>query len=234
MHGDAGRCAKDSRLRNGRVTASRSDAKELVQTLLSLNHQQRHCLLDALLRLRVRLFTMLVARQFQGIGTKTRVAPPFRFGNLQQVRLGDDVIINRDCWIVALETDDCRSTKVDIEKGARIGMGSTISAVKEVVIGEYALLARNVYIADHRHAYEDVQMPVVQQGISDINPVAIGRHSWLGQNVCILPGVQIGEHSVIGANAVVVNSIPSYSVAVGTPAKVVRQYDFQTNKWERV
>jgi acetyltransferase-like isoleucine patch superfamily enzyme len=64
--------------------------------------------------------------------------------------------------------------------------------------------------------------------------VSIGRETWLGQNVAVLPGAQIGIHCVIGANSVVNSTIPDFSVAVGTPARVIRRYNQETGAWERV
>jgi acetyltransferase-like isoleucine patch superfamily enzyme len=102
-----------------------------------------------------------------------------------------------------------------------------------VVIGEYALLARNVYISDHAHAFKNIEVPIMLQGINRIAPVIIGKHSWLGQNVVVLPGVTIGEHCVIGANSVVNSSVPDYCVAVGAPARVVRRFNQNSKKWEK-
>jgi acetyltransferase-like isoleucine patch superfamily enzyme len=95
-------------------------------------------------------------------------------------------------------------------------------------------LARNVYISDHAHAYENLDMPIMHQGIDSIAPVSIGRNTWLGENAVVLPGVTIGQHCVIGANAVVNTSIPDFSVAVGAPARVVRQFNKNSGQWERV
>ena len=54
-------------------------------------------------------------------------------------------------------------------------------------------------------------------------PVNIGDNCWIGGSVTILPGVTIGDGCTIGAGSVVVKDIPSYSVAVGNPAKVIRK-----------
>jgi len=155
---------------------------------------------------------------------------------LQYVWLGDRVCINRDSWIVTLPDgakEEENSFKLIIKSDAEIGMGATIAAARQVVVGEHVLLARNVYISDHGHAYEDIAVPVSEQGIGESKPVSIGRHSWLGQNVAVLPGVSIGEHCVIGANSVVNRSIPDFSIAVGSPARVVRQYNLHTAQWEK-
>lgn len=65
-------------------------------------------------------------------------------------------------------------------------------------------------------------------------PVKIGKNCWLGEGVIVLPGVSIGDGCVIGAHSVVNKDIPDASIVVGSPAKVVKQYDFKTSRWERV
>ena len=62
----------------------------------------------------------------------------------------------------------------------------------------------------------------------------IGEGSWLGTKVTVVGNVHIGKHCVIGANSVVTKNIPDYSIAVGIPARVVKQYNFETKCWERI
>ena len=81
-----------------------------------------------------------------------------------------------------------------------------------------------MYITDQNHGYEDVSRPISQQSQPE-RAVVIGDGSWLGYGTVVLPGVTIGKHVVIGANSVVTHNIPDYSVAVGSPARVVRRYD---------
>jgi acetyltransferase-like isoleucine patch superfamily enzyme len=184
-------------------------------------------------RIRARLFTILLSSQFQQIGAGSRVVPPFRFAQLHQISLGENVIIHADCWITGLGDPSEKGVKLSIGSHAGIGMGATIMAARQVVIGEYVVLARNVYISDHAHAFKDVTIPISRQGIDNIKPVSIGRHTWLGQNAVVLPGVSIGEHCVIGANSVVNRSVPDFSVAVGAPARVVKTYNKSTGQWEK-
>jgi len=186
-------------------------------------------------KIRTRVFTLLLASQFKEIGPGSRIMPPFRFHGLREISLGAGVIIHRDCWIHVFGHHDPEATpKILIKSQATIGMGATISAAQQVVIGENVLLARNVYISDHAHAFENIEMPIRHQGITGIRPVSIGRDTWLGQNVVVLPGVTIGEHCVIGANSVVNSSIPDFSVAVGAPARVVKRYNREAGVWEKV
>jgi acetyltransferase-like isoleucine patch superfamily enzyme len=86
-------------------------------------------------------------------------------------------------------------------------------------------MARNVYIADHRHAFDDPGRAILDQGIEQLEPIEIGDGAWLGQNVVVGPGVRIGRGAVIGANSVVLADVPDRTVAVGAPARVVRSID---------
>lgn len=62
----------------------------------------------------------------------------------------------------------------------------------------------------------------------------IGKNCWIGEGVIIMPGVAIGDGCVIGAHSIVKNSIPEASIAVGSPAKVVKRYSFEQKKWIKV
>jgi acetyltransferase-like isoleucine patch superfamily enzyme len=85
-------------------------------------------------------------------------------------------------------------------------------------------MADGIYITDNLHGYEDVSRPVMPQPLKNPGPVTIEDEVWLGENVCVLPNVTIGKHSVVGSNSVVTKDIPPYSVAVGTPARVIKTY----------
>jgi len=61
-----------------------------------------------------------------------------------------------------------------------------------------------------------------KQGFAESLPITIGNDVWIGRRVIILPGVVIGDGCVIGAGAVVTKSLPPYSVAVGNPARIVK------------
>jgi acetyltransferase-like isoleucine patch superfamily enzyme len=79
-----------------------------------------------------------------------------------------------------------------------------------------------VYITDQNHGYDDPTRPISLQVMPE-RPVRIGDGSWLGHGTVVLPGATIGEHVVIGANSVVRGEIPSFTVAAGNPARVVKE-----------
>ena len=102
-----------------------------------------------------------------------------------------------------------------------IGRGSGIVGHFSIDIGDDVWTGHHVYITDQNHGYDNVDIPISQQSMPE-KPVRIGSGSWLGHGTVVLPGADIGEHVVIGANSVVTGSIPSFSVAVGAPARVVK------------
>ena len=106
-----------------------------------------------------------------------------------------------------------------------------ISAQSEIKIEDDVMFASNIHINDAFHGFETANKPYKYQKIFRIAPIKIERGCWIGQNVVILPGVTIGEYTIIGANSVVSRSIPSRSIAVGTPARVIKKWDDSSNSW---
>ena len=83
----------------------------------------------------------------------------------------------------------------------------------------------NVFIAPNCGFYtagHPTEVSERNKGLEYARPITVGNDVWIGANVCVLPGVTIGDGCVIGAGSVVVKDIPSYSVAVGNPCKVIK------------
>jgi acetyltransferase-like isoleucine patch superfamily enzyme len=113
----------------------------------------------------------------------------------------------------------------------RIGLSNTI--IGPVRVGDDVRLAQNVVLSGLNHNYSDIGVPIHTQGVST-KPIVIEDESWIGANVVIVPGVTIGRHCVIAAGSVVTRNIPEYSVAAGNPAKILKQYDVETDSWIKV
>lgn len=109
-----------------------------------------------------------------------------------------------------------------------VGIGNTI--IGPVHIGRNVNLAQNITISGLNHNFTDVTKTINKQGVST-SPVFIDDDVWIGANTVILAGVTIGKHCVIGAGSVVTKNIPSYCLAIGNPAKIIKQYDFKKNIW---
>ncbi len=111
---------------------------------------------------------------------------------------------------------------VSIGDRCLIGRGSGIVGHLSIEIGDDVWTGHHVYITDQNHGYADPDLPISQQ-VQPERPVSIGSGSWLGHGSVILPGAQIGRNVVIGANSVVTGTIPDHCVAVGAPARVIKQ-----------
>jgi len=153
----------------------------------------------------------------------------------QYISIGDNVTIGRNAELfVHPEDRETKEAIIEIGDNVHIGTYNIIGARSKIVIEENVLLGPYVLIGDHSHAYENIEVPIKFQGVTDPRPVRIGRDGWIGANVFVLPSVTIGRHVVIGANSVVNRDIPPYSVAVGAPARVIKRYDFESKQWVKV
>lgn len=106
--------------------------------------------------------------------------------------------------------------------GNNSGVGRGCEINNGVTIGNNVMMGPDVLIYTQNHRTDRTDIPMMQQGFQEVKPVVIEDDVWIGARVCILPGVRIGEGSVIGACAVVAKDVPPYSVAVGNPARVVK------------
>ncbi len=115
----------------------------------------------------------------------------------------------------------CHEGTLRIGDKCVFGKDNTVNGYLDIEFGEATIVADWVYVCDFDHVFDDVTVPIKDQGIVK-SPVRIGPDVWLGTKVTVLRGVTIGRGCVVAANAVVNKDLPAYSVAVGVPARVVR------------
>lgn len=144
--------------------------------------------------------------------------------------IGSKVYINDKAWLACLPITGDANCKLMIGDGTYIGRFSHIYATSKIEIGKKVLMADKVYLSDNLHGYKNVDLPIIDQPIEQTNPVIIADGAWLGESVCVI-GARVGKNSVIGSNSVVTKDIPDYCVAVGSPAVVIKRYNFETKQW---
>ncbi len=164
-------------------------------------------------------------RRFGAFGEGSIICfPATSLMNERFIEIGENTMIGPHVALSAgmAPGQECLSQPV-VRIGDRclIGRGSGIVGHFSIDIGDDVWTGHHVYITDQNHGYDNVDIPISQQSMPE-KPVRIGSGSWLGHGTVVLPGADIGEHVVIGANSVVTGSIPSFSVAVGAPARVVK------------
>jgi acetyltransferase-like isoleucine patch superfamily enzyme len=171
-------------------------------------------------RARDKAFCLLVGGAFAEFGPRSVIQLPVRLSGEGRIALGSDVFVGAGSWLQVLD-QAIEDVVVEIGDGTSIAGSCVLSGVRSVKLGKKVLLARNVYIADHSHAFTERNRAVLDQGINRVGAVEIGDGAWLGENVVVGPGVRIGRGAVIGANSVVLSDVPDYEVAVGAPARVL-------------
>ena len=176
-------------------------------------------------RARAKAFSLLAGRAFASFGARSVLQPPIRVDGEGRISIGAGVFMGPGCWLHVLEEDAADGVAIEVGDGTSIVGDCVLSAVQSVRLGRNVLMARNVYVSDHMHAFDDTERAVLEQGVDRIGPVSIGDGAWLGQNVVVGPGVSIGRGAVVGSNAVVLDDVPDFAVAVGAPARVVRRLE---------
>jgi len=134
------------------------------------------------------------------------------------VTLADKVAIHRDA---VLETG--QGGYIEIQAESSIHPGCQLKAyVEPILIGEGVMIAANVALYSYDHGMAPDQ-PIRRQALTAKAPISIGNGAWIGTGAIILSGVSIGEGAVVGAGSVVTRDVPAGAIAVGNPARVVRQ-----------
>ena len=173
---------------------------------------------------------------FYKTGFRCSISRPLFTHHPEYIQLGNRVSIGPYCRIeVHPASPGNRRLKpvVTIGDRVRIEHGVNISGHSELLIEDDALIAGGCYISDNNHSMDPEGPRYLEQSLTTA-PTIIGKGVWLGQNVCVLAGSMIGERSIIGAGSIVNGYIPSYSIAVGAPARVIKTYNFETKQWDKV
>ena len=148
---------------------------------------------------------------------QTRPSEMDKRNAIMKEMMGD---VGKDCYIEPPFHANWGGKHVHFGDGVYANFGLTCVDDTHIYVGSHTLFGPNVVLATAGHP----MMPDLRKhGIQYNMPIHIGENCWLGAGVIVVPGVTIGDNVVIGASSVVTKDIPSNSVAMGTPCRVVRQ-----------
>lgn len=174
---------------------------------------------------RDKAYTGYIQRKFAKFGDSIVMWHPYHLQGLEFIQVGDGTIFEKDLQLTAIVS--CSQIPcITIGNQCLIRRGVHITASNKITIGNHLLTGTNVLITDNSHGntdYESLHVPPGEREIVSKGFVTIGNDVWLGNNVCILPNVTIGDGVVVGANSVVTHDIPPYAIAVGIPARIIKQ-----------
>jgi acetyltransferase-like isoleucine patch superfamily enzyme len=131
------------------------------------------------------------------------------------IRIGNGVFVGRNTIL------SCKNGDIVLDDQVNIGFNCEIFSASEVHVGARALLAAYTYLVGGDHEFGETTVAVLEQGRIS-RGIRVGEGAWLGAGVTVLDGCTVGSHAIVGTGAVVTKPIPDYAVAVGVPARVVR------------
>jgi acetyltransferase-like isoleucine patch superfamily enzyme len=144
----------------------------------------------------------LCKNKFRKFSDSAQFRPGAYAVGCSKIEIGHRVVIRPNCMLFA-DTNYPVDVTICIEDDVMLGSG--------------------VHIYINNHSFNRLDIPIIDQGHEPPKPVILRKGCWIGANVILLPGVEIGENSIIGAGSIVTKSIPKRVLAVGNPAKVIRQ-----------
>lgn len=163
---------------------------------------------------------------FGAFGTGSMLQQPYSvLMGTEAIHVGDETLISPGAMLAASPEwpwSDADGPIISIGSQVWAARGLSVVAHRRISIGDDVWFGPDVYLTDASHDASDPSRPI-GHSMEPARPVSIGDGAWLGTGVVVLPGVTIGERVVVGANSVVADDLPANCVAVGSPARVVRE-----------
>ena len=160
---------------------------------------------------------------------------------VRHVRWGRDVSVRSRLWLEAVTAYAGQRFTPVIRIGDRVAFSDDvhISAIERIEIGQGVLFGSRVFVSDHNHgryggeAQSAPRQPPTERPLTLRGPVVIEDNVWIADGVNIVGPARIGYGAILGANAVVRGDVPPHCMVAGSPARVVKQFDAASGRWER-
>lgn len=149
-----------------------------------------------------------------------------------KVFIGNNTYLHSGARLDVYNADSLQTSGIHIGDNCYICYDFTCLCGSEITIEDNVLIASGVCLFGENHGMDpESEMDYMHQ---DLKPgsISIGKGTWLGEKVMILPNVSIGKKCIIGSGSIVTDSVPDYCIAVGNPARVIKRYSFERGKWE--
>lgn len=172
---------------------------------------------------------------FHHFGKGTVISRPvIRISGKKYIDIGEACAIGKNARIEAVckYNDKYYTPSIVIGSNVCINQNFHCTCASSIIIGKGTSITANCGVFDIIHPYTDIEL---NPRIADIEaiPVTIGENCLIGMNSVLLPGTTLGDHCVVGANSTLSSRYPSYTVVVGSPARIVKRYCFETKEWRR-
>ena len=115
---------------------------------------------------------------------------------------------------------------INIGENTYVGAFSVFGCYDSITIGKNVMIAQSVSIRDHNHGFENLDIPMRDQGIIKA-PIVIEDDVWIGYGVIINKGVTVRNGAILAAGAVITKDVPAYAIVGGVPGKIIK---YRTDK----
>lgn len=174
------------------------------------------------------IYSEKIRLQLGTIGKNPTILRKIKIEGGQNIYIGDNFYCY---WGVRMETYSEHNgvkfrPRICIADNVSMNPDCHLAAIDRIELHDGVMLASRVFITDHYHgeiSLETIKQPPAHRILYSKGKVIIKKNAWLGEGVCVMPGVTIGENVIVGANSVVTHDIPDNSVAAGVPAKIIKQ-----------
>lgn len=174
-------------------------------------------------------FSGYKSRIFQTFGKNVSLGRNTTYIGEKYISIGDNTSIGDNGRLTAYgyyeKTKQHFTPLLTIGNNCNIGEQSHITAINCIMIGNNVLTGPRVLITDNAHGdslFKLLDTAPIERFLYSKGKVVIEDNVWIAEGAMIMPGVRIGKGSIIAANSVVTKDIPPYSVAAGTPAKIIK------------
>lgn len=166
----------------------------------------------------------------RNVGPRTFVDPTVQCLGWNNIRISENCVISEHTLLNVNNRNDAK-TQISIAANSFVGRRNTISSGEGVFIGEYFLSGPDCKIIGSDHKIANPFIPFISSGNTVNAIIRIGANCWFGAGVTVLGNVTVGHGCVIGAGAVVLRDIPPFSLVVGSPGRIVKRFDMETDRW---
>lgn len=163
-------------------------------------------------------------------GENTRLGRGCQFVGTHAISIGENCVVGEYSWF-NVNSDRAETSRIEVGDCSLIGRRNFLSSGRAIRLGPYTLTGPDCHLVCADHKISDPCVPYISSGATLDATITLGANCWLGTSVIILGEVAIGHGCVIGSGAVVLKSLPPFSLAVGSPARLIKRFNFLSQAW---
>ncbi|RKS89749.1 acetyltransferase-like isoleucine patch superfamily enzyme [Flavobacterium limicola] len=178
-------------------------------------------------KIKSNIYSYYASRNILKMGKKASIKFPFYVEGSKSIIIGDNFTCYKRTRIEAVGKIVIDNPKIIIGDNVCINWDCHIGALELIKIDSNVLIGSRVLITDHSHGNNemaDLMLPPSKRVLYSKGPVIIEENVWIGDGAAVLPNVTIGKNSIIGANTVITKDVPPNCIVVGNPARIVKTF----------